>query len=283
MKKLIYTLALSLAFASCEEPIDIEIPNGANQMVVEGNIDINDIARVTLSKSLGYFDPLDLNALSDLFITDAVVTLSDGNQTENLTLFIDENVFPPIFYQSSNIKGEINKSYTLNISWDNKEYSAKTHIVNPAPLDSVWFELEDGEDSLGIIKFLYVDPDTIGNRFRVFTKRVGRDSYFVPSPLDLRYDIIVNGETFESFVYRGQSLEDPESDPERFYYKLGDTLILRWSSIDYDHFEFWRTLANNEGGNPFAAPVNVKSNIENGLGIWGGYASIYDTIVAKIE
>ncbi len=284
MKKFVYICLIALAVISCEEPIDIEIPDAKNQLVVEGSIDIDDVARISLSNSLGYFDPLNVDAVQDLLVTDAKVTLSNGSITEELSLFFDPEVFPPVFYQSNTIKGEINTSYSLNIEWNENQYSATTWLTNPAPLDSVWFELEEGEDSLGLIKFHYSDPDTLGNRFRIFSKRLGRDPYFVPVIGDLRYDIIINGQSFESFVYRGESIEemqDSSDQSERYYFKLGDTLILKWSSVDYDHFEFWRTLANNGGGNPFAAPVNVKSNINGGLGIWGAYASVYDTIVAQ--
>ncbi len=38
-------------------------------------------------------------------------------------------------------------------------------------------------------------------------------------------------------------------------------------------------VSNN--GNPFAAPTAIKSNISGGaLGYWGGYGTVYDTIVA---
>jgi hypothetical protein len=58
---------------------------------------------------------------------------------------------------------------------------------------------------------------------------------------------------------------------------------LKWCTIDKAHFQFWQTMerSNNSNGNPFAAPVSIKSNISNGLGVWGGYGASYDTIIAK--
>ena len=40
---------------------------------------------------------------------------------------------------------------------------------------------------------------------------------------------------------------------------------------------FWRGLVRQAGtnGNPFSEPMNLVSNINNGLGVWTGYGSIY--------
>ena len=41
--------------------------------------------------------------------------------------------------------------------------------------------------------------------------------------------------------------------------------------------------AEYTGGNPFSSPIPIQTNIKNGLGVWGGYGSIYDTIFPKIK
>jgi hypothetical protein len=40
---------------------------------------------------------------------------------------------------------------------------------------------------------------------------------------------------------------------------------------------FENQVANQ--GSPFAVPSNIKTNINGGLGLWVGYAAVYDTIV----
>ena len=59
--------------------------------------------------------------------------------------------------------------------------------------------------------------------------------------------------------------------------------MVKFCSIDRNTFEFWRTeetqVQNN--GNPFGSPAPISGNIKGGLGIWGGYAASYDTIIAR--
>ena len=40
---------------------------------------------------------------------------------------------------------------------------------------------------------------------------------------------------------------------------------------------FWRGVVRNStsGGNPFAEPANLASNINGGLGVWTGYGTKY--------
>jgi len=62
-----------------------------------------------------------------------------------------------------------------------------------------------------------------------------------------------------------------------------DTVLLRFSQIDYESYLFWRSAdyQNNSGGNPFAEPINLQSNINNGYGIFYGQAAIYYKVIAK--
>ena len=70
---------------------------------------------------------------------------------------------------------------------------------------------------------------------------------------------------------------------ENGHFKLGDTIIVRVCSIDEAHYNFWRTIEQEEfsGGNPFGSPIPIESNIKNGLGVWGGYGASYYTVIAK--
>jgi hypothetical protein len=65
------------------------------------------------------------------------------------------------------------------------------------------------------------------------------------------------------------------------YFLKGDTVTVKWSNIDQAQYNFWNSLEYEENNelNPFANPIVVASNINGGLGIWGGYGSTYKTMI----
>jgi len=90
---------------------------------------------------------------------------------------------------------------------------------------------------------------------------------------------------FEYFIFRGHEINSQQPQDInglRDYFKEGDTIAIKFCTIDQPHFQFWQSfeIAAFNSGNPFAAPATIKSNINGGLGVWGGYGVVYDTIVA---
>ena len=180
MKKTFTYLISFFVFVSCTEEIEIEIPPTEQQYVVEGIIEQDKAPLVFLSKSHNYFDPYLIDDIDSYIIKNATVEVIANGQT--YTLFLDSNFlsFPPYFYtcEPSYLSGELNTTYKLNIYVDTVTLTSKTTIPNENPPDSVWFEFEEGRDSLGYIKFYYTDPDTIGNCFRILSKINNIIKYF---------------------------------------------------------------------------------------------------------
>jgi hypothetical protein len=69
---------------------------------------------------------------------------------------------------------------------------------------------------------------------------------------------------------------------QNFFYRLGDTIQIKFCSIGNREFEFYNTFeaALGTNGNPFASPIIIKSNIEGGLGVWCGQSYFSDTLIA---
>jgi len=112
-----------------------------------------------------------------------------------------------------------------------------------------------------------------------------KDSIFVTPRGSVLEDKFFNGKSFDFGYNRGSvpnSSKDDDNNDERNFFKRGDTIVVKFCSIDRAHFLFWRTeemqVGNN--GNPFGSPAPITSNIEGGLGIWGGYAVTLDTVIA---
>ena len=281
-----------IIFISCEKEIDLKLPEHKQKVVIEAWIENNDYAYVSITRNSPYFSKVDSNTLANLFILDANVYLSDGVITEKLEIdpfSISLDVWPFIKYKSQTIKGEIGRTYTLKIFADGDSIFGTTNIPNPVYMDTVWWAPDTinkpGNDSLGYIWATFTDNIAIDEYIRIFTKRKGRDNSFVPIWGSVYDDIYVQGKTIDFTFYRGiSSFSDSESireDKELFYFKKGDTVEVKVSSMNREHYDFWRTIEqeNFSSGNPFIYPVVIRHNVKGGIGVFGGYNSIYYTLI----
>ena len=85
------------------------------------------------------------------------------------------------------------------------------------------------------------------------------------------------------FGFGNKGSFDDESIPSEFrgYFKTGDTVVIKISSLDYQAYNFMKIkyVQDSNGGNPFAAPANAPTNIVGGaLGVWAGYSPKFDTL-----
>lgn len=294
MKKFFYIAAILAFFTACEKEIDIDLPQPDAKLVVEGWIENGEYPVVIVTRNSSYFAPIDSSYLMDsLFITDALVIVSDGVTNDTLQPFLDYNAYmnnswPIFYYKGSKIIGAENGSYTLYIVAEGEVITGHTTIPHAIAFDTLYWEKENGTgDSLGFIHALVSDPGNEKNYYRIFSKRLGRDYNFVPIMSSVYDDLYFNGLSgFEYEIMRGETSYDNEDiyeDPELGYYTRGDTVVIKLSSIDREHYEFWRTLEEDVigGGNPFTNPVTIRHNVEGALGVFGGYGSACDTIVIQ--
>lgn len=288
MKNKWYPLIAAAALGtlvSCESIIDIDLPAPEEMVVVDGYIESGDYARVTLTKSMPYFSQIDLTTLQSIVITDATVFISDGLITDTLVFTIDPNSFPPVYYKGTNpaLIGASGKTYYLTVWTDTDTLTSLTTIPAPIALDSIFWKPDGTEqDTLGFGWGHLDDPDTLGNIYRLFVKRQDY-AYYVPA---------AGRSTFDDRLFNGQSTDfnfarpdevpfylspdsvNMEDDPERFYFKRGDTIYAKFCTLDVTSYKYIRTyeIAARSFGNPFSAPTFVRSNINGGLGGWVGYA-----------
>lgn len=278
-------IPLLLVLASCEKNIEVDIPDPEEKIVVEGWIEPGDVAYVMLTKNSPYFSVVDSTSLMDMIVKNAIVKVSDGTNTEQLTMTIDTNYFPPILFKGNTLKGIAGKTYTLTVEAEGKFLESSTTIPFPIPLDTAWFKIEPGKDSLGYLWATFTDPENETNYYRLTAKRLGKDKRFIPILGSVYEDKFFNGQSLTFSMNRGfESFTSDIEDNEATYFKVGDTIILKSSTIDYSTYDFWRKAESEmfSSGNPFATPTSVPTNIiGGGLGIWGGYGVSYYTIIAK--
>jgi len=287
-----------LLFSSCEEDIKLNVLAADVKIVIEGSFENGQYAEVVVTRN----SPLSQTINYDnMIVKDALVYVSNGVITDTLrfdTVFTAAN---PFLYKGTTLLGMVGQVYSLTVVADGKIYTATTSIPAPVPLDSVWWKPQPPEQDLGYAWAKLQEPSGLGNGYRWKAKRpmkiVPYDGSFVL--LDRRYvapfgatfdDKYIDGKTFEFAYNRGYDpvermyYEITEDEEERGYYKRGDTVYIKFATIDKAAQDFYQTYdaAISSAGNPFASPVTIISNIKGGgLGVWAGMGVVYDTIYAQ--
>jgi hypothetical protein len=301
MKALNYILPLfaTLAlFTACEKDITVDLPEPEIVPVIEGYIFQGERPYVIITKNSAYFAPIDSASLAEAFISDAVVTVTDGILIDTLTLTTLPEYPLGFGYASDSpvIIGEAGKTYTLTVTALGKTITSSTTIVPPVTIDSTnWIvDAPNLDDSLGLVWMYYKDPGTDERGYRIFSRRVSanpdrNEPYFRPN-FEF-WNRFSKGQNMLAGVGRAAQygaglLPEGESgnDPDGGRYRFGDTVQVRLCTTDLPYFLFLNSLSNSVGssGSPFAAPNNVQSNVLGGaLGGWGGYGVSEFTIICN--
>lgn len=286
---------VSILSFSCEKEVYIELPEPEESFVVEGWIEQDDYPVVVLTRNSSYFDKVDSTTLSKLFVTTATVLVSDGETTEQLSLDYSNiflGIYPPVQYKGKQLKGEVGKTYELTIYVEGDTITGKTTIPEPVTFESLWWQPDTAgtdllKDSLGYLWATFTDDPNTKNYYRIFSKRIGRDRKFIPLFGSVYPDMFFDGKTITFSMYRGietfsdaDAIQSEADAEELFYYKKGDTVIVKLTSIDEAHYLFWRTIEQElfTGGNPFVYPAIIRHNVVGALGVFGGYGATYRTL-----
>ncbi len=215
MKKSFGAFGIALVFVlllvGCEKDITVDLPQAETKIVVQGSIEPGQAPIVVLSYSAGYFDPADLNALTNSYVRDAQVKMVHGNDTLPLDMFCTADMtldqllltaqtlgLPPeavlglgvCVYTSLSPQalGMAGETYTLTVDKDEHHLHAITKVNFPVPLDSLWFASPSGNplDSLGFIYGNMTDPDSLGNAYRWSAKRISHYPQWIDKDVYLR-------------------------------------------------------------------------------------------------
>lgn len=317
MKRLLPLIAAAALMTACEKEITVDLPVTEPRIVVEGSIETGERPFVLLSRTQSYFAPTSVESLSDVYVTDGVVTIFDGVTTHTLDKIcsatlseqelelaaeltgIDIDLLRQVNICAwtsldGSLRGENGRTYRLDVQADGKTLTSTTTIPHPVPLDSLWFKLalqEPGDDSLGLLWGRLTDPDTAGNNYRWSAQRINagadggpKDDSFVAPLFSVFNDRFVNALTFDFSFNRGSvAYSDAEDDnnEESGFFKRGDTVVVKFVGLGRAEYEFYDSYANNvaSAGDLFSNPANIRSNVTGGLGIWAGFAPALDTVV----
>ncbi|MCJ8163595.1 DUF4249 domain-containing protein [Pontibacter sp. E15-1] len=302
--RILYLLAVLLLLAGCEQDLTIDLPEGQEKLVVEGHIEQGAPPVVVLTRSVPVFSEISLATLEKSFVHGAAVTVTAGGRSypleevpsaafsEKLKEVVSVQLGIPAaqlggnsgflfyVYTTDALEGALGERYGLEIRFEGQTLTASTTIPQLNPLDSLWIVPHPTQDSLKTLYYRYTDPDTLGNSVRYFTKR-NSESFFPGLFSSVFNDELVNGKSISFPLDRGEPKGQAEVDLDLYsYFGLGDTVTIRWAALDLPHYRFWYSLENeqNSNGSPIGTPNITQSNIQGGLGVWGGYGVTYHKI-----
>ena len=302
-------LFIVFSLFSCTKEIQINIPNEGSEFVVNGYIENGQAAKILLTRSLPYFDPLNDEVVFESFVNDASITITNNlGQSEVLLNNLGLTDTWYYNYSGSSILGEEEMTYTLEIIKNDTLVSAQTTIPKLVPVteDSLRFIYRPDDSTYCYMLGHLFDPDTIGNCYRAFSKTESQnweeDLFYIPMlEQNGNYnDEYINGWSFSFPMYKGrgfwQEWGEQEVDSDNVdnkvdgtsgattgFWNVGDSVILKWSSVDRQSWDFWASLQYNNPAGPFGAPSDVNSNINGGLGVFGGTSSQYIHLLAQPE
>ena len=195
------------------------------------------------------------------------------------------------------------RTYNLYIETETDTLTASTNLPLGVALVDPYFEAFESLDSLGFLFGTLVDPPIEGNGYRWFAQRINTYKYNYPAPYDnvigvqkdafpiapfgsVFDDKFLNGLSLEIEYNRGEvgNLEGPDDEgPEEGYFKRGDTVVIKFTTIDYLTYQHLRALEDQAAtnGSPFASPGNLPSSIVGGIGLWAGYGVRLDTVICN--
>lgn len=243
--KYIYIILLAFIILSCEDVVDVDVPNSEPRLVIDASIKWfkgtsgnEQLIKLTLTAPFFNFNVPPANG-AQVYITD------DNNNTY---AFIEEDNTG--IYRNFNFNPVINSEYTLTIIYNNETYTGTETFLPVAELEYVEQNLEGGftgEDTE--IKAFFTDPADEEN-FYFFE--------FIPSipvtpTLDTFKDEFVNGNLIFGFYV------EEDLNP-------GNQVIIRNYGVSEQFYEFMFILLQqtSQGGGPFETqPATVRGNCIN--------------------
>jgi len=253
---------------ACEEEIDFPVPEGGAQRLVVDGIITNEVKAHQVK--LTYTSQFNSSVIPT--VNDAVVYISDGTIRHFL-----QGRGNGIYETDSLVKGEVGKTYTLEISLQNgDDYRAQSTMQKIGSIDSLRVEVTTQT----------VDDDGDQEYYSIFAEaKVLSEDFMLETIINgQRYGTIKNvGYGSSKFVTNGQFIDAlfglVETNDQNFV-EGNNNVSIRMSSIDENYKEFLigfsaQLFRGDDGlGGLFDGPAaNVPSNVNNGaLGSFGAFA-----------
>ncbi|MDD4922954.1 MAG: hypothetical protein PHS30_10825, partial [Bacteroidales bacterium] len=198
--------------------------------------------------------------------------------SEILTLFRDDQLFPPFIYRTVRMKGITGCTYQLTVETRGRIITASTTIPEPPIVNGLSMEAES--DSSGNLTVSVQPSQNEDLRLFLQTKSKLADQNF--HPVKMPVIKVPAGETaqkinidrmYETNLYLIDTKRNYYKDWDRYSYSLKDTVMVKVGTIDMKSYQVFKSLYADQSNqlNPFAFNTGgIQTNIVGGIGRWTG-------------
>jgi hypothetical protein len=275
-----------MLFASCEMIIPVDIPDHKPQIVLNAILDPDEPLYVNVSKSLSIIDRAELPPIEN-----AVVEIYENNNFLQVLPYIsygyygDEDFFPkPDMEYQIRVKAKpFDSVYAIT------KIPALPQNTEPHLKDSV---KKSDFESLASVKFGIIDEPGKVNYYEItLLSALGYMIYPTIEDPSIETFYGSDGILFSDNRFNGTIKSIELLFPSYTLYDRGfnnDTLFMNEphiflivSSVNEDYFKYRKTASKQAESrdNPFAEPVQVFGNINNGFGIFAAKRSNYFLLI----
>lgn len=292
---------LALFLVGCETIIDYNLPEQEPKLAVNSFFTPDSVWEVHLSNSKSILDTQKISP-----VTNALVSVSAPSGATIPLLHTNNG-----FYRSpSGQKPEGIGLYELTVSAPGYESVSSMGIIpSPVPIQSVDTTVNVREGIPFItFRITFNDPpkeknyygfslffervytyqydslwiDTIEERYPIYV--YPEETSFVSTLTDTDNGVIFSDDLFDGRPYGYQfEISDPLAFPNPFETNLSVRFVLELRSLSEGYYQYQKSYREQQFTNfdPFAQPVQVYGNIENGFGVFTGYHTFKYPIVLK--
>lgn len=249
---------LVITVAGCERVVNISLPEGTKQLVVEARIervqgDVNGRQLVRLTTTDAYFS----NSAPPP-ARGALVQIADD--AGHIVVFAESSTEPGA-YRTSDLVGETGRRYTLTIDYSGERYQSVETLVPVAPIDSLYFAVT--KNSIGNVDLLRATIDLRDPR--------GVKNFYLWDQLVDGVRLVSGDSAFRSRAVGADEFQDGHhitayQPYEAVGLKSGQLVVMRQTGLSEQSYRYYTALSDQtqNSGSPFDVGLtSVRGNVAN--------------------
>ncbi|GJM35358.1 MAG: hypothetical protein DHS20C18_43590 [Saprospiraceae bacterium] len=271
MKNILFLSLVAVSFSACELTVETDLPDYEKQMVVHC-YPSQETFSTTVSTTVGLLENKNPELLED-----ANVELYENDQ---LILSLSGNTAMPMDQALTN-----GQKYTLKVTHPDFEAMEATQVMpNQVPVKKAVYKMNSGVDDFGdqvdVLQISIDDPAGEENYYE-FGLFIQQDPNF-PDAINYLYPAENNSlgvsVIYSDLLIANDQLFDGQSYTisakfNSYYHNDTEKYILMWRNITKERYLYLKSVTAHvyASDDPFAEPVGLFSNFDQGLGVFALY------------